>query len=419
MRILTGLFLFVSALRGATPAFPGAEGFGADTPGGRGGAVIAVTTLDDSGPGSFRAACEASGPRIVVFRVGGLIDLKKNVVIKNPNITIAAQTAPGDGICLRDHQLVIDTHDVVLRYLRSRPGDISGKEVDAISIAGSSRHVIADHCSATWSVDEALSPSGAISDITVQWCLIAEGLNKSVHSKGAHGYGSLVRAVGGLTMHHNLWAHNRGRNPRLGDNYGRPPYPTFDVRNNVIYDHGGPSVTGDTFEANYVANYIKPGPSTGRPQPIGPTDKAALKFYVDGNELSGKITNELFAKMNGVTVVAKPFTAPPVRTVSAEEAYKMVLEGVGATVPVRDPVDARIVAEVRNGSGGVVNSQKQVGGWPEYKSGAAPKDSDGDGIPDDWEKAHALNPKDPKDAVKMQPSGYTAIEDYINSLAKP
>src|SRR5581483_8984065 len=145
----------------------------------------------------------------------------------------------------------------------------------------------------------------------------------------AHGYGSLVRATGGLTLHHNLWAHNRGRNPRLGDNYGKPPYPTFDVRNNVIYDHGGPSVTGDTFETNYVANYIKPGPSTGRPQPIGPTGKGALKFY-----LAGKLTNELFATMKSVTVVTKPFVTPPVRTVSAEEAYKMVLAGVGATVPV-------------------------------------------------------------------------------------
>jgi hypothetical protein len=419
MSILTAFFLTAATLHAATPAFPGAEGFGAETPGGRGGTVIAVTNLHDSGPGSFRAACEADGPRIVVFRVGGLIDLAKNIVIRNPNITIAAQTAPGDGICLRDHQIVIETHEVVMRYLRSRPGDISGKEVDAISIAGSSRNVIADHCSATWSVDEALSPSGGIADVTVQWCLIAEGLNQSVHHKGAHGYGSLVRAIGGLTMHHNLWAHNRGRNPRLGDNYGKPPFPTFDVRNNVIYDYGGPSVTGDTFEANYVSNYIKPGPATGRHQPIGPTEKAALKFYVDGNQLDGRITKDLFAKMEGVTVVAKPFTAPPVRTVSAEEAYKMVLAGAGATVPVRDAVDARIVADVRNNTGGFVNSQKQVGGWPEYKSAAAPKDTDGDGIPDEWELQHGLNPKDPKDAVKTRPSGYTAIEEYINSLAKP
>ena len=415
---LLGLLL-VAPLAGAVRAFPGAEGFGSDTPGGRNGAVLAVTNTNDSGPGSFRAACDAFGPRIVVFRVGGLIDLKTNIKITNPNITIAAQTAPGDGICLRDHQLVIDTHDVIVRYLRSRPGDISGKEVDAISIGGSSRNVIVDHCSASWSVDEALSPSGGISDVTVQWCLIAEGLNQSVHSKGAHGYGSLVRAIGGLSLHHNLWAHNRGRNPRLGDNYGKPPFPTFDVRNNVIYDYGGPSVTGDTFTANYVANYIKPGPDTRKPQPIGPTPKAALKFYVDGNEIAGKGTGDVFAKMDGVTVVTQPFQAPAVRTVSAEEAYKIVLAGVGATVPVRDAVDARIIADVRNGTGHFANSQKQVGGWPEYKSGAAPRDSDGDGIPDEWEIAHGLNPKDGRDAAKVLPSGYTAIEEYINSSAKP
>lgn len=411
--------LLVTPLHAAIPAFPGAEGFGADTPGGRGGAVLVVTNTNDSGPGSFRAACEASGPRIVVFRVGGLIDLKTNIKVVNPNITIAAQTAPGDGVCLRNHQLVIDTHDVIVRYLRSRPGDISGKEIDAISIAGSSRNVILDHCSASWSVDEALSPSGGISDVTVQWCLIAEGLNQSVHSKGAHGYGSLVRAIGGLSLHHNLWAHNRGRNPRLGDNYGKPPFPTFDVRNNVIYDHGGPSVTGDTFQANFVANYVKPGPDTRRPQPIGPTPKAALKFYVEGNEIAGKNTNDIFAKMDGVTVVTQPFAVPAVRTVPAEEAYKMVLAGVGATVPVRDAVDARIVADARNGTGHSIDSQKQVGGWPEYKPGAPPHDSDGDGIPDEWEIAHGLNPKDARDAVKVMRSGYTAIEEYINSLAKP
>ena len=402
----------------ATPAFPGAEGFGADTPGGRGGRVIAVTNTNDSGPGSFRAACEANGPRIVVFRTGGLIDLKKNIVVVNPYLTIAAQTAPADGICLRDHQIVIDTHDVIVRYLRSRPGDISGKEVDAISIAGSSRNVIADHCSATWSVDECLSPSGGIADVTVQWCLIAEGLNHSVHKKGPHGYGSLVRAAGGLSLHHNLWAHNPGRNPRLGDNYGRPPFPTFDVRNNVIYDYGGPSVTGDHLEANYINNYIRPGPDTKRRETIGPTATAALKFYLDGNELAGKITADLFAKMEGVTIARTPFAAPPVHTVSAAEAYQVVLADVGANVPVRDAVDARIIADVRNGAGRFVDSQKQVGGWPDYRPGAPPRDTDGDGIPDDWETAHGLNPNDPNDAAKMRPSGYTAIEEYINSLAR-
>jgi hypothetical protein len=401
------------------PAFPGAEGFGSNTPGGRGGAVLVVTNLNDSGPGSFRAACEASGPRIVVFRTGGMIDLKKSIKITNPDLTIAAQTAPGDGICLRGYAISVDTHDVIVRYLRSRPGDISGKEVDAIAIGGTSRNVIVDHCSASWSVDEALSPSGAIADVTVQWCLIAEGLNQSVHSKGAHGYGSLVRAVGGLSLHHNLWAHNRGRNPRLGDNYAKPPFPTFDVRNNVIYDYGGPSVTGDTFQANYVANYVQPGPATSRQPPIGPTPKAALKFYVEGNEIAGKLTNDVFYKMDGVTVVKQPFAVPAVRTVSAEEAYRMVLDGVGATVPVRDAVDARIVADVRRGEGRFANSQTEVGGWPPYRSGTAPKDTDADGIPDAWERAHGLNPRDPKDAAKTQASGYSAIEEYINSLAKP
>jgi len=418
MRPLLATLLILTPLTAATPAFPGAEGFGADTPGGRGGKSVFVTNLNDSGPGSFRAACDATGPRIVIFRVGGLIDLKKNIKVVNPYLTIAAQTAPGDGICLHDYQIVIDAHDVIIRYLRSRPGDISGKEVDAISIAGSSRNVIVDHCSATWSVDECLSPSGGIADVTVQWCLIAEGLNHSVHKKGDHGYGSLVRAVGGLSLHHNLWAHNRGRNPRLGDNYGKPPYPTFDVRNNVIYDYGGPSVAGDTLEANYINNYIRPGPETKRQQTIGPkATAAALKFYLEGNELAGKITSDLFATMKGVTIAPKPFPAPKVRTVSAAEAYKMVLADAGATAPIRDAVDARIVADVRNGTGHFVDSQKQVGGWPDYKSGTPPKDTDGDGIPDAWELAHGLNPKDPRDATKVQASGYTAIEEYINSLA--
>lgn len=419
MRPLLAILLFLTPLAAATPAFPGAEGFGADTPGGRGGKALFVTNLNDSGPGSFRAACDATGPRIVIFRVGGLIDLKKNIKVVNPYLTIAAQTAPGDGICLHDYQIVIDTHDVIMRYLRSRPGDISGKEVDAISIAGSSRNVIVDHCSATWSVDECLSPSGGIADVTVQWCLIAEGLNHSVHKKGDHGYGSLVRAIGGLSLHHNLWAHNRGRNPRLGDNYDKPPYPTFDVRNNVIYDYGGPSVAGDTLEANYINNYIRPGPETKRQQTIGPKETAAsLEFYLEGNELAGKITSDLFATMKGVTIAPKPFPVPKVRTVSAAQAYKMVLADAGATVPIRDAVDARIIADVRNGTGHFVDSQKQVGGWPEYKSGTPPKDTDGDGIPDAWELAHGLNPKDPRDATKVQASGYTAIEEYINSLAR-
>lgn len=223
------------------PSFPGAEGFGADTPGGRGGKVIFVTNLDDSGPGSFRAACEAKGPRTVLFRVSGTIALKSPIVVKNAFLTVAGQSAPGDGICLRNYTFGIATHDVVIRYLRSRLGDESNQQADCIDVLHGARNVVIDHCSATWSIDEALSLSGDNQNITIQWCLIGESLRQSKHAKGAHGFGSLARANGPVTFHHNLWIHNDARNPRLGDNYGKPPFPIFDVRNNVIYDFGATS----------------------------------------------------------------------------------------------------------------------------------------------------------------------------------
>jgi pectate lyase len=419
---------FLSAY-GEMPAFPGAEGFGSDTPGGRRGKVVFVNNLNDSGLGSFRAACETRGPRIVIFRVGGLIDLKSPVVIREPYITIAGQTAPGDGVCLRGYGLIVEANDVVVRYLRTRPGDISGTEVDSIAVGGSSRNVVIDHCSASWSVDEALSPSGGIADVTVQWCLIAEGLNHSVHHKGRHGYGSLVRAAGGLTLHHNLWAHNYSRNPRLGDNYGKPPYPTFDVRNNVVYDPGSPSIIGDVLSANYVNNYVKPGPRSHLPGGImHATNTANVKFYVAGNIILGRpdimkdLTN-LFDQVQAdgrklVTLETKAFDAPEVHTASAEDVYPVVLAGAGATAPVRDAIDRRIISEVRDGSGSIIDSQWEVGGWPEYRSARPPRDSDRDGMPDEWETVHGLNPNDPSDgSADRNGDGYTNLEEYINSLA--
>ena len=414
-------------------AFPGAEGFGARAKGGCGGQALFVVNLNDSGLGSLRAACEAKGARMVVFRVSGLIDLKSPIRVKEPYVTIAGQTAPGDGICLRGASFLIDTHDVVVRHLRVRPGDILGEEFDSIGIGGQSHDIILDHCSASWSVDEALSPSGAIRDVTVQWCVIAEGLNRSVHHKGAHGYGSLVRAIGGLTMHHNLWAHNNGRNPRLGDNYGKPPFPTFDVRNNVMYDFGGicSGMTGDRLDANYVANYIRPGPSSNRQRgPIVLTDTASVKYYLQGNivEHRPEMTADN-AKMFDRTekdgrklaeVVKTPFETPAVKTTSAQAAFEAVLAEVGACRPVRDPIDSRIVSEARNRTGSVIDSQWEVGGWPAYRSARPPTDSDRDGMPDAWEKAHALNPHDASDAAKDRDGdGYTNIEEYVNELAKP
>ena len=408
------------------PAFPGAEGFGANTPGGRGGKVMLVVNLNDSGPGSLREACDAKGPRTVVFRVAGWIDLKSAIVIKEPFMTIAGQTAPGDGIGVRGNELTVRTHDVILRYLRVRPGDIAGDEVDGISIGGDSKDVIVDHCSAGWSIDEALSPSGGISNITVQWSIIAEALNQSIHKKGAHGYGSLARAIGGVTFHHNLWAHNTARNPRLGDNYGKAPFPTFDVRNNVMYDYGGmcSGMTGDTLNANYVANYIRPGPSSDRKRGIIVfTDTAQTQYFTDGNVIEGGI--RLFDRIENdghkwVTIEAKPFEVPPVRTTSAGQALEDVLAGVGAIRPVRDSVDARIIEEVRSRTGHVIDSQWEVGGWPVYKQARPPVDSDRDGMPDDWETAHGLNPRDPSDAAKDRDGdGYTNLEEYLNALVSP
>lgn len=414
-------------------AFPGAEGFGARAKGGRGGQVLFVSNLNDSGRGSLRAACEAKGPRTVIFRVAGLIDLKSPIRVKEPFITIAGQSAPGDGICLRGASFLIETHDAIVRHLRVRTGDRVAEEYDAIGIGDPSHDVILDHCSASWSVDEALSPSGAIRDVTVQWCIIAEGLNRSVHKKGAHGYGSLVRAIGGLTMHHNLWAHNTARNPRLGDNYGKPPFPTFDIRNNVMYDFGGvcSGMTGDKLEANYVANYIRPGPSSNRRRgPIVLTDTASVTYYLDGNvvEHRPELTadnSKMFdrAEKDGrklVEVVKRPFGTPPVKTTSARAAFEAVLAEAGACRPVRDAVDSRLVSEARNRTGSVIDSQWEVGGWPVYRSARPPVDSDRDGMPDGWETGRGLNPHDPSDAAKDRDGdGYTNLEEYLNSLARP
>jgi pectate lyase len=367
----------VSAPSGSTPP----EGFGAGTPGGRGGRELAVTTLADEGPGSLRAAVTAAGPRTVVVRVAGLITLASPLLIREPFLTLDGQGAPGDGVCVRGSEVVIRTHDVIVRHMRFRPGDVAGKEVDALNVAGDSHHVLVDHVSASWAVDENLSASGAIHDVTIQWSIIAEGLNHSVHSKGAHGYGSLVRAVGGVTLHHNLWAHNDSRNPRLGDNYGNPPFPVFDVRNNVIYDYGAiaSGMTGDHLSANYVGNYIRPGPSSNRTRgPIALTDTAAVDYYVQGNVVDGRdaLTRDnagLFDRrqVDGralFTLAPHAFPAPPVRTTSALEALRDVLAGAGARRPRRDAVDARLVREVEQRSGRVIDSQKDVGGWPDYRA---------------------------------------------------
>jgi pectate lyase len=424
--LISGLMAALVSALSPLPAFPGAEGYGSFTPGGRGGMVYEVTSLDDSGPGSFRDAV-SQGNRTIVFRISGTIELKRPLRVAQPFITIAGQTPPGDGICLRNYTLQISTHDAIVRFIRSRLGDASRQQDDSISILNGCKNVIVDHCSATWSVDEGLSTSGVDSNITVQWCLIAEALDSSIHSKGAHGYGSLARANGPVSWYHNLWAHNDSRNPRLGDNYGNGTYPTFDVRNNVIYDYGNTcsGLTQGIFTVNYVGNYIRPGPSSKAKFPIHIGAESDIQFYLRNNVMIGNdALTENNAKfidaleINGkpqVLIVEKPFDTPPVAAVSALYAYKAVLAAVGACKPVRDSVDTRIINHVREGKGKIINSQEDVGGWPNLKSAPAPADSDHDGMPDEWEKAHGLNPNDAADAqADPDKDGYTNLEEYLN-----
>jgi pectate lyase len=421
-----GIAIVLVSEESPLPAFPGAEGFGSFTPGGRGGTVYEVTNLEDSGPGSFRDAV-SQDHRTIVFRVSGTIDLKSQLRVSHPFITIAGQTAPGDGICLRNYTFQISTHDVIVRFIRSRLGDVSRQEDDSISILNGCKNVILDHCSATWSVDEGLSTSGNDSEITVQWCLIAEALDSSIHSKGAHGYGSLARANGPVSWHHNLWAHNDSRNPRLGDSYGNGTHTAFDVHNNVIYDYGDicSGLTQGIFTVNYVGNYIRPGPSSKAKFPIHIGAESDIQFFIRDNVMAGNdaltADNARFIdalEINGkpqVRIVDKPFASPSAAISSAKDAYKAVLAAVGACKPVRDPVDARIINNVRDGKGRIINSQKDVGGWPELKSGSAPVDTDHDGMPDEWERSHGLNPKEASDAqADPDRDGYPNLEEYLN-----
>jgi len=430
-----GLLLILPFVLGAAgdprlPAFPGAEGFGSATPGGRGGAVIFVTTLQDSGPGSFRAACQAKGPRIILFRVSGIIDLASTIVITEPFLTVAGQSAPGDGICLRGHGVVVtNTHDVVIRHLRVRPGDIAKKETDALSVY-KSQNVVIDHCSASWATDETISVTGAgTSEVTVQWCIISESLNRSVHGKGPHGYGSLLRADGRVSFHHNLYAHHSNRNPRPGTYGDMNRGILLDFRNNVIYDWGRRAgyTAADKASLNYIANYLKPGPSTN-------PDARSYAFHVGGSTTtlyadSNRIENQPEKDQDNWSMIALPkdlnmadvrlpgpLEVASVTTEPPDIAYRLVLEGAGATRPRGDPVDMRIMSEVRSGTGRIIDSQRDVGGWPEYRSGKLPLDTDNDGMPDDWERKSGLNPELADDKGDADGDGYTNLEEYLNGL---
>lgn len=428
----------------AIPAFPGAEGCGAEAIGGRGGVVHEVTNLNDSGPGSLREAVDASGPRTVVFRVGGTIALQDTLVIRNDNITIAGQTAPGGGICLRDAALVVEADDVIVRYIRCRLGDESLRESDSVSV-NRGRRIIFDHCSTSWSTDETFSVStneNRLTDVTVQWCFITESLYDSIHLKGPHGYGSLLRGNRGsrYSFHHNLYAHHAGRSPRPG-NYDHWNYMIdpdgflLDFRNNLIYDFKGghAGYNGDhesITKINYIGNNVLRGSQSAEDSVAYKEQSIHNKGYFLNNAMDGVIPIDPYslvqfppeytpALIAGYKQPA-PFSAPSVLTESPALAHERVLDFAGTIFPERDAVDARVVSEVRSRTGRIIDDEDEVGGWPELAPGTPPVDSDHDGIPDDWESARGLNPNHPADgAMDRNGDEYTNTEEYLHWLVRP
>lgn len=413
-------------------AFPGAEGFGKYTTGGRGGQVVVVTNLNDEGPGSLREAIRKKGPRIVVFAVSGYIDLKSPLDINNSDITLAGQSAPGDGITLRYYPMNIKADNVIVRYMRFRMGDVAGVQADALGANKGKSNIIVDHCSMGWATDE----SGSFYDnknFTLQWCIISESLNQSVHAKGDHGYGGIWGGVG-ASFHHNLIANHMSRMPRFSGSKttANSPDELVDFRNNVIYNWGGNNVYGgEKGRYNMVNNYYKPGPATPKSkkdrllEPYAPYGQ----FYMSGNvmEDNPEVTqyNALGVSIDhpDSVLVANPFGIVAIQNQAAKEAYELVLANAGASYK-RDKVDERVLQEVRGNNpasgknrNGIIDSQQDVGGWPELKAAPAPDDKDQDGMPDDWERKQKLNPASAADAAAYTlDKQYTNIEVYLNSL---
>ncbi|MBD3288659.1 carbohydrate-binding protein, partial [candidate division KSB1 bacterium] len=428
--LLLAFVIPVIGVLAQVPAFPGAEGFGSTTVGGRGGTVIKVTNTNDSGTGSLRAAVEASGARYVVFTVGGTISLQSALYITNPYLTIAGQTAPGGGICLKDgsdgQTLRIETHDVIVRCLRIRPGP-SGPR-DGVWINGG-YNIIFDHCSVSWGVDENFTASYDAHDITIQWCIISQALRDAGHSKGWHSMGLMFGSyvgdpTGEISAHHNLLAHNLRRNPMI-DIEG-----TLDYVNNVIYNWGDSDWSGYITNSyngstNFVGNFAKPGPASnsGKYLVDAVGDKYMTTVYVSDN-ITHHRTSENDPEtdcidpgdINDINISGTRISAPQVTTWSAPNARDSVLANAGAIVPARDAIDQLVIQSFSDGTNKVIDDPSEVGGWPTLAAGTAPTDTDGDGMPDDWETSNGLNPNSYNPNGNDLDSNYKNIEVYINSL---
>ncbi|GJM64242.1 pectate lyase [Persicobacter diffluens] len=414
-----------------SPAFPGAEGFGKYTTGGRGGRVLLVENLNDSGPGSLRDAIAKDFPRIIVFKVSGNIALNSPLVIAHGDLTIAGQSAPGDGICLKNYVLKVKASNVIIRYIRSRMGDEAQQEDDCLTILRQ-KDIIVDHCSFSWGTDEVVTCYDN-ENFTLQYCIISESLNESVHAKGNHGYGGIW---GGnkASFHHNLLACHASRNPRFcGARYHQQSNKEWvDFRNNVIFNWGHNNVYGgEKGNHNMVNNYFKAGPASKKStigQLVNPSFPFG-KFFLNGNYIEGfpEVSQENSLGVKGADIkevlLQEPFEVDTSWSTTARTAYEKVLQTVGMSL-ARDDADRRIIAEVRSGQpdagvnkNGIINSQTDVGGWPALSSTQAPLDSDRDGIPDYWELEHGLDPQDPNDQnlYSLSPI-YTNIEIFLNEI---
>ena len=425
---------------GPVMAFPGAQGFGAATVGGRGGVVYEVTNLDDSGTGSLRDAVSAKGPRTVVFRVDGTIEQHEPLKITNPYLTIAGQTAPGGGITLSGEEVRVQTHDVVIRHLRIRTGDVvtpvdGWDNRDVINFGapdkvGGTYNIVIDHCSLSWSVDEIVMSWFGTHDITLQNCILSEALYRSKHPKGPHSMAILIGdGSHHISIHHNLIADCNGRNPQVSDS------AVVDFRNNVVYNWGeyaalfkSPNQT-----INFVANGYQAGPDADTsysPNAVKlHSDAKNLQLFIEYNidpvctsALDDNWDMVVWTSDRQVTDTSlraeREFSHPPIATMDLSVAYDYVLKHAGATQPERDAIDARIVADVQYGTGGIIDSPADGGGWVSMRRGSPPADSDHDGMPDDWESERKLDPRSAVDSAKdRNGDGYTNLEEYLHWLA--
>ena len=461
-----------------TPAFPGAEGFGRYVTGGRGGKVYHVTNLNDAGEGSLRWALNQNGAKTIVFDVSDTIHLKSSLDISKGNVTIAGQTAPGDGICVADYPMQIKTNNVIVRYMRFRLGNKNVQVNGADGWDGfggfDQSDIIVDHCSVSWSIDECLSIYGN-KNTTVQWCLVAQSLQDAGHSKGSHGYGGNWGGSG-ASFHHNLMAHHESRVPRLGPRYTTQLDERMDMRNNVFYNYcGNGCYGGEAMNVNIVNNYYKPGPGTAQ---IGTTKQERIaglgirtesyitsypdyaptlhvwgKYFVEGNvnPKYNAVTNDnwqygIYNQINASSNdglyneevkdsirLSQPIDYVVTTTHTAEQAYEKVLAYAGASLH-RDTFDDLMVSDTREGLAtytgagnhkGIIDSQEDNrpadasddwSAWPTLNSAPAPADTDRDGMPDDWEAANGLNPNDASDGAITTSDGYTNLEHYLNSI---